>query len=130
MSTVHLLFNGCHHRLQFLLAAEITWAKDVREVVIGVARVQCRNQIRKRPPVANLRQCAEGTRTAEIASRGKLFRLRGRQRRGESQEGLMLRFQLVIDLLVQLLIRGSGLCGIEIAAADDVNPVVLEVEGS
>lgn len=42
----------------------------------------------------------------------------------------MLRFQLVIDLLVQLLIRGSGLCGIEIAAADDVNPVVLEVEGS
>lgn len=40
----------------------------------------------------------------------------------------MFRFKLVIDLLVEFLVRACSLGDVEVAAADDVDAVVLEVE--
>jgi hypothetical protein len=40
----------------------------------------------------------------------------------------MFRFELVIDLLVEFLVCAGRLCGVEVAAADDVDAVVLEIE--
>lgn len=40
----------------------------------------------------------------------------------------MFRFKLVIDLLIEFLVCTGSLCGVEVAAADDVDAVVLEIE--
>lgn len=101
----------------------------MREVIVGVAGVQRRDEVRKRAPTRDLAQRTEGARPGEVQRRRRGGVLaRRRDGSGETQEGLILRLERILDVAVELLIRAGSLRGVQIAATDDLTVGRVKVQ--
>lgn len=108
-----------HDAAQVPLLFEVRGPQNMREIVIWMACIERGDQVRECAPARDVAQRTEGARSRKVERLSHLGTLRRRQRRSKLECSSMLRLERAFDILVQLLVRAGGLCGVQVATTGD-----------